>query len=146
MKTVQKLLPPAKNEMMYPAGGNFDLLRQRPRLASPAPCNERTILMNDPRAPQRPRGLQPFPPIGWWPALAIVAAAATSYAWIRPADHDVTAQRPYSTTYHFDYTANVPGSNVVWAAAFGGTYLALAVVGLWFAAGMVEIAVAITTR
>lgn len=70
--------------------------------------------MNDPRAPQRPRGLQPFPPIGWWPALAIVAAAATSYAWIRPADHDVTAQRPYSTTYHFDYTANVPGSNVVY--------------------------------
>ena len=36
-------------------------------------------------------------------------------------------------------------ANAVWAAAFGGTYLALAVVGLWFVVGMVEAAVALVT-
>jgi hypothetical protein len=59
--------------------------------------------------------MRPIRPMAWWPAFAIVAAAATGYVWLRPVSHDVTVPKSFNATYNFDYSASALSAAGVYA-------------------------------
>lgn len=55
---------------------------------------------------------RPLPPVALWPVLAVLAAAATLFSWVRSADRTIAATKPYTATFTFDDTTPVADRTV----------------------------------